>query len=275
MRALPSCEIVSITPDQARELLSSNEQNRKLRRPYVRQLALAMVRGEWRLNGEPIQVASDGTLLNGQHRLHAIIESEQTIAMLMVRDVVPEARRTIDSGSRRNLSDVLKLHGLSHTTNLAAALALLHRYRTTGRMDSSAQSAPTPVQALELLEREPELKDGVNLALRVYSDAHLRPSVGIVLNHLFNEVDPGAGRRFFDDLCSTRPRPLGDPLGELNRVLLRQYEERTYVLKTLGLSAITIKAFNAWRAGQQVLELTYRPREKFPVVGGAPAEEGG
>ena len=30
----------------------------------------------------------------------------------------------------------------------------------------------------------------------------------------------------------------------------------------------TIKAFNAWRTGRQVRELSYRPRDKFPIVGG-------
>lgn len=264
------CEIVTVTPADARELLSSNNHNRPLRRPYIDQLALAMSRGEWMLNGEPIQVSGDGTLLNGQHRLHAVVESGCTVEMLMIRNVAHEAQRTIDSGSRRNLSDVLKLHGLPHTTNLAAALVLLHSYRTSAKMDFSKQNAPTTIQALELLEREPGIKEHVNFAARVYRESHLRPSVGIALSYLFDEAHPGAGTRFLEELCSAHRRPPGDPVGELHKILRRLREERTYVFRTPALCAVTIKAFNAWRVGGQVRELSYRPREKFPTIEAQP-----
>jgi hypothetical protein len=267
MNAKPACEIVDMTPAQAQEILRLNQRNRILRRHYVRQLAQAMERGEWMLNGEPIQVASDGTLLNGQHRLHAVVESKRTVRMLMVRDVARDAQRTMDSGSRRNLADVLKLHGMSNTTNLAAAVALLHRYRKKARMESASHSAPTPTEALELLEREPRLIDGVQLACRVYRDAHLRISIAIVLCHLFNE-EAGAdeGTRFFEALCAAHQQPRGDPLGELRTILARVRDEQTYVLTTYMLCALTIKTFNAWRAGEYVRELRFRQGEKFPVI---------
>jgi hypothetical protein len=261
-----SCEIVAVTPAHAQELLHSNRHNRSLRRPYVRQLAKAMTRGEWALNGEPIQVASDGTLLNGQHRLNAVVESGETVSMLMVHNVASDTQRTMDSGARRNLSDVLKLHGMSHTTNLAAALALLHRHRTGARMESSSYSAPTAKQALDLLEREPKIRDDVQLAGRVYRDAHLRISIAIVLSYLFNEADSGAGTRFFEALCAAHAQPPGDPLGELRAILARVHNEQTYVLTTYTLCALTIKTFNAWQAGEQMRDLRFRPGEKFPVI---------
>jgi hypothetical protein len=266
MSAHLACEIVTVTPAYAQELLCTNRRNRSLRRHYVRQLAQAMARGEWALNGEPLQVASDGTLLNGQHRLHAVVESGETVSMLVVRNVAPEAQRTMDSGARRNLSDVLKLHGLSHTTNLAAALALLHRYRMNARMESASHSAPTPKQALDLLKREPGLRDGVPLASRVYRDAHLRISIAIVLCYLFNEAASGEGTRFFEELRMVHARPPGDPLGELRIVLARVHSEQTYVLTTYTLCALTIKAFNAWQASEQVRDLRYRSGERFPVI---------
>lgn len=261
-----SCQIADVTPRYAEELLDSNLRNRPLRGHYVLQLAEAMERGEWTVNGEPIQVGSDGTLLNGQHRLQAVVESGVTVKMLLVRNVNPNARRTIDSGARRNLSDVLKLHEHVNTTHLAAGLALLHRYRTGARMETSARNAPTPTQALELLDREPAIEQGVHLAQRVYREAHLRISITVVLCHLFNEADPGAGTRFFEALCVVDTTRRGDPLRELRIILARIHEEPTYVLRTYTLCALTIKAFNAWSADEKIRDLRFRSGEKFPSI---------
>ena len=50
------------------------------------------------VNGEPIQIAEDGTLLNGQHRLNAVIESGATVPMLVVRGL-PKRRDDDGRGS--------------------------------------------------------------------------------------------------------------------------------------------------------------------------------
>jgi hypothetical protein len=268
-----ACEIVAVSPEQASELLRTNTRNRSVRRQYVRQLAQAMQRGEWTVNGEPIQVAKDGTLLNGQHRLHAVVESGQTVPMLVVRNVPLAAQRTMDTGARRNLSDVLALRGESHTTNLAAALGLLYRYRNNAKMEGSGRSAPTTKQAVELLEREPGLRDCIPLACRVYRDTHLRISIAIVIGYLFNEVEPGQGTSFFKALCNAQAVP-GEPLGELRMILTRLRDEQTFVLNTYTLCGLTVKAFNAWRAGAPLHDLEFRSGgerpEEFPVIGAAP-----
>lgn len=264
------CEIVAVSPAHADELLRANTHNRPLRKHYVRQLADAMQRGEWTVNGEPIQISTDGTLLNGQHRLHAVLASGQTVEMLIVRNLPIVTQRTMDTGARRNLSDVLKLRNEIHTTNLAAALGLLHRYRSGARMDTSSHSAPTAKQALDLLEHEPGLKENLALAHHVYRDVHLRISVATVLSYLFNEADPRQGTRFFEALRADDTRPPGDPLRELREILTRVRNEQTYVLTTYTLCGLTIKAFNAWRTGESVPELRFRAGgespEAFPVI---------
>ena len=270
-------EIVEMTPKAAREILDRNTRNRSMRADYVRKLGAAMERGEWTVNGEPIQIASDETLLNGQHRLSAVVESGVTVPMLVVRGLPPKAQQTMDTGTRRNLSDVLALHGEIDTANLGAMLGLLHRYRTGERLDNTGRTAPTPTEALALLEKEPGIKDYIPLGRKTRA-VGMRVSIAAALAYLFDEVDPGEGTRFFEALCNFRAERQDSPIRALKNALDRVRNERGYRLSTYVLCAMTIKVFNAWRAGREMTVLFFRAGagEGFPeILSRAEIEAGG
>lgn len=263
-------EIVELTPADAREILERNTRNRGMREDYVRKLAGAMERGEWVVNGEPIQIADNGELLNGQHRLSAIVASGETVAMLVVRGLPVTTQMTMDVGTRRNLSDVLALHGEIDTTNLGAMLGLLYRYRNGDRLDYSSRTAPTATEAIALLEGEPQIRGYVSLGRKAFRDARMRVSIAGFLAYLFDEIEPGEGTRFFDVLCNAKNEPPGSPVRALRSILERQHKERAYKLSPYILSGMTIKAFNAWREGREMTLMIFRPTgsspEAFPKI---------
>jgi hypothetical protein len=262
-RPKTECKVVDLTPEMAQVMLANNSRNRNMRQAYVKRLAEAMTRGEWTMNGEPIQVAHDGTLINGQHRLSAVVHSGTTIPMLVISGLPVEALRTVDTGTRRTLSDVLALRGETDTINLAAALGLLHRYRKGARMDQAGSTAPTAQEALALLEREPGLRGALRNARNLHRRNYMRQSTMAVLAYLFDEADPGEGTRFFEELC-TPDETQGSPLRALQSVLASQRADRTYRLPAYSLCAITIKAFNAWRDATQIMVLSFKPGGKSP-----------
>ncbi len=279
-----SSEIVEVSPTVARSILENNPRNRTMRLDYVRHLASAMERGEWMVNGEPIQIAADQTLLNGQHRLSAVVESGETVPMLVVRGLPVKTQKTMDVGTRRTLSDVLALHGEKDTPSLAAVLGLLYRYRSGYRLDYQSRTAPTIPEALDLLHREPEVREAIVEARQVEREAKMRVSVGALLLYLFEEIDRGEGRRFFEVLCDPSGEPEGSGVRKLRSHLDRISEIRKYRTTTLVLSAMTIKAFNAWREGRPIESLVFRPGgrapEPFPEIlkrdqieGESPAEQ--
>ncbi|HET7443130.1 MAG TPA: hypothetical protein VFJ57_00580 [Solirubrobacterales bacterium] len=268
--------IEDLSPADARALLEQNTHNRSMRQDYVRKLAAAMERGEWRENGEPIQIAEDGTLLNGQHRLHAVVKSGVTVPFLVIRGLPVVSQATMDAGLRRNLSDVLALHGENETANLAAMLAMLYRYRNGHRLNNSGSTAPTSQEALALLADEPGIKEGLPLARQVLRDTGLRISVTAVLIYLFDEADPGQGTRFFEGICQPDGLSSGNPIVALRSILERDQRDPTYRLTSYVLFAMVIKAFNAWREGRDVFVLAFKPgtREAFPkILEPAPVEE--
>jgi hypothetical protein len=68
-----------ITPDMAADLLAVNVSNRNVRQRRVDQYARDMQVGRWQPTGEPITISDTGKLLNGQHRLMAVVQAGVTV----------------------------------------------------------------------------------------------------------------------------------------------------------------------------------------------------
>ena len=79
-------EIVTLTPALAAEWLNSNTCNRPLSTLRASRYARDMKAGDWRFNGETISFTADGRLVDGQHRLTAVVESGVTIQQVVVHE---------------------------------------------------------------------------------------------------------------------------------------------------------------------------------------------
>jgi hypothetical protein len=264
--AAPVPTIEHVTPDLAGALLAANRRNRNLRTSRVTQLAEAMERGEWELNGETIKVADDGTLLDGQHRLQAVVESGVGIDTLVMRDLSMRVQDTVDTGRRRRLADILKIEGYSDSHALGAAVSILHRLRNGHRIHYAHAGAPSAQQALDLIKREPQIQTSVRVARRVTKQVGGPIGVFSALHCVFYEVDPEPADEFFARLADGADLSRDDPLLHLRNQLSRPRKDRSYGQSPSNIAALTIKAFNLRRAGRRVSLLSFRANEKFPTV---------
>lgn len=264
--AASSLAVERVTPVIARELLTANRRNRNMRSSRVAQLAEAMRRGEWVLNGETIKIAEDGTLLDGQHRLQAVVDSGAEIDSLVMRGLPPAVQDTVDTGRRRRLADILAIEGYSDSHALGAALSMLHRFRTGKRIDYSHAGAPSAKQALELLEAEPEIERSVRVARNVTKKVGGPIGVFAALHRLFEETDPEPANEFYERLADGADLAKDDPLLHLRNQLARPRRDRHYAQSPNTIAALTIKAFNMRRAGRGVDLLAFRKTEKFPTI---------
>ena len=96
----------------AEEFLTHNIRNRNIRLPYVDELATYMRQGKWDVTHQGIAFYEDGTLFDGQHRLHAIIKAGIPVKM-MVTYGIPLATTHADTGLKRSEADLVKLMGNS------------------------------------------------------------------------------------------------------------------------------------------------------------------
>lgn len=113
--------VETITPDIAREYLKFNCENRPVSKAHVQFLSKMMKNGEWKLNGEAICFEGD-RLVNGQHRLHAVISAGIPVAFLVVRGCERDSFITYDSGKNRSAADVLSIKGVPNYTTVASVI---------------------------------------------------------------------------------------------------------------------------------------------------------
>ena len=100
-------EIEQIGPDEARQYLQQNLSVRLLGDGHVRDLAAQMTGGRWRCTGETLKFDGAGNLIDGQHRLHAVILSGMTVSFLVVRGVEEGSFAVIDQGRKRYVRQFL------------------------------------------------------------------------------------------------------------------------------------------------------------------------
>lgn len=257
-------EIVDITPDLAAEWLTKNTHNRHSRPRTVNAYAADMLAGAWRWNGESIKFAKDGKLLDGQHRLLAIVQSGVTVRMVVVWDLDDETQETMDGGTKRKFSDALTLRGERNASVLGAVIRFVHLWESGQRKMGSATFAPTNNQLFGTLDKYPWLRDSIP-TINKASKSGIPGSVVGLTYWLFSQIDSGDAEFFFDRLGDGQNLQKGDPIYELRRCIEAGRSARGTRSLTY-MTAVTIKAWNAYRDGNQIGVLRY-------IVGGASPEK--
>lgn len=262
----PTVTWEAITPTVAQELLGRNDHNRPLTKSRVASLASDMVSGRWVMNGEAIKLAKDGTLLDGQHRLAAVVQANVPINMLVVRGLHEKAQETMDTGGKRTFSNQLTLRGETYSYQLAAVLRMVWLWRHQGDSLTSAGFVrpPTNGELFELLEAYPEVRVQAPLVNRLVRNANMPGQVAGLCVWLLYRVDADDANAFFTALESGVGLQANDPIYVLRELLLRRpvAGDRAAVR---SLVAITIKAWNKYRRGEPCTALRW-------VQGGAHPE---
>jgi len=104
-------EFIKVNPEMAKTLLK-NGKNRQLKPSRVEQYARDMSNGEWRMCDSQICIDVNGNVMNGQHRLHAIIKSETEQVFSFLFGCTKEDMEKIDCGASRSLYDVTSLNDI-------------------------------------------------------------------------------------------------------------------------------------------------------------------
>jgi len=95
-----------VSPALAHSYLAKSAGNRQLNSDYVLSLAVAMESGKWDADASEIVFDEDGAMVDGHHRLHAIVAYGKPVRLLVKRGVSKSARGVIDTGRTRTIRDL-------------------------------------------------------------------------------------------------------------------------------------------------------------------------
>lgn len=104
-------QIITVTPEVAQSILDRHAPNRPLSRHVVGKYADDMASGRWVYNGQNVIFDVDGYLIDGQHRLSAVIKSGASVQMGVTTGVQRSTFDTIDTGRVRTNSDLMGMMG--------------------------------------------------------------------------------------------------------------------------------------------------------------------
>lgn len=167
-----------ITPEIAKEYLKHNRKNRKVKPKTVETYARDMARDAFITTHQGIAFDTDGELLDGQHRLLAIVVSGKPVTMMVSRDVPKEAIAVTDRGVTRSIYDVMSI-GANDAESNGEYKAL------TNQKTISALS-----QLVDCNYKQGAIKSGVNDVVRLFKE--FSDATTSVYNEIITKVGASA-----------------------------------------------------------------------------------
>lgn len=260
----PTAVVIDVTPHLARTWLRANTHNRNLRERAVADYARDMTAGHWTLNGEAIKFATDGTVLDGQHRLRAVIEADTTVQMLVVVGIDPAAQETMDTGRKRTTGDVMGLRGEANAHTLAAILRRVFAWNN-GDYRFTGNYAATNRECAQLLDEHPELRRSAEIAVRTRNAfPHIPQSILGTAHYLFSAIALDEAAWFFQRIADGAELPLGHPVLALRARVTSERLDSMRLPESRHM-AYLIRTWNAVRDGRSLDRLVHPPNSSMPM----------
>jgi hypothetical protein len=235
----------------ARLLVTANAaRNRKVSMPHVLKLARDMTDGHWYFTGDPVKIDDDDFVIDGQHRLLAIIKSGIAQHLAVLREAARDVQLVTDIGRSRTARDQLTIRGSSNTTNAAAGAKLLLKWRSGSIMNSQYQ--PTIPEIVMLVESTPELIEACQRVMKIRTQIARAPMSALVAAYVeAGALDVNARDFFFEKLTFGDELPQHHPILTLrNRFGSRGAGTHGTRFRQLGQLYLVVHSWNKWRADE-------------------------
>jgi hypothetical protein len=265
--ASPSMVVMEITPEMARAWLKTNVGNRPARQAHVKALQKAIANGEWKLTGDPIRFSASGKLIDGQHRLQAIVNSGITVQAVVMHGLQDDIFDVIDSGKGRSRSDLLCIDvGLPVETGkiLGTAVGIAYDYE---KGNFSFRGSVSSRELMDYVHRNPSLIASSEYAQRLpRSGTPVPRSIAAAFHFFASKLDQEAAEAFLTRLMVGVVNGQNDMLLHMRNLCSAALVARRPI-STPEIMARLIKIWNAEQRGKPIGYFSNtKPRqgENFP-----------
>lgn len=267
----PKLALITITPAKAKKMLATMGANRNLNQQWVNTLARDIKAGRWVVNGDTIRFMVNGQgkpeLIDGQHRLHAVILADTEIQSFVANDLPEGAMDSVDTNRTRTFANMLQIDGRRYTTCASAVTQMLWQLDKGIQPGSKKKAARASHSDLrETYERHPKIQE---MCAKSFCQPFLAPHSCIAFCfYLFWQKNKGQAEEWMKDFATGENLKAGDPVMTVRNkfIRLRSADQHARPTRSFYL-AMLIKSWNYRREGVQPKRFNWRDDEDdFPKV---------
>lgn len=265
--------IVKIGPAIARELLNRRHRARPVRSAHIEAMTKAMKDGRWLCPAQPIFIDRRGVLIEGHHRMHAVVRSgtEQYFMLGVVNEKYgKEMFMVLDATAPRSMGDTLTMYANpANSAMRAAIIGHVVLYARTERMVGG--SSQSKANRNDICRNNDKLGNARLLQATRFAN-RIRPimgaSVGGAIYTVASLYDKELAEEFITGIINGGTNR-DEPVHVVREALIRSREigNRVRSISTFVQSCMVIKAWNHWLQGETPTRITFNPvRERLPVM---------
>jgi hypothetical protein len=261
---------VLVTPAMAENWLISNIGNRPLDEARMRGYVDQMNKGNWELSTDALGFDTSEKLINGQHRLWAVVYHGKPVWFFVATGLDPEAFNVIDTGKNRTTGDLLGIKGFRAPAAMGAIarfVMLNKKGKTLNLKDTKKAQAATNQEVLEFSEKH---RQEIEEAYEVAEKTARKFRMGLVgreiggLYWIFSEFSKADALKFFELYASGENMDAKHPIFTLRqKFIMNASSAKKYGLR--DKLAWAIIAWNKFRSNSQMSQLRWNGEtDDFP-----------
>lgn len=254
-------EKILVSPALAQNFLLKNIKNRNIRQSSVSKYAKQMQLGGWREDtGELIKFSENGNLIDGQHRLEAVVLAGVPIHFHIATNLKENITDVLDTGSNRSSGDVFKLNNVQYSSSLPSIIQQYYALKNN-KKSAFGLHRDEKLSNSELLSKYYEnvlfwdkTASKTTYLYEKFSKILSHGLIGGMYAH-FYDICPITAESFINQLCT------GENISNKTILVLRKKltDDKLQMKKIpiLAKTAYIIKAWNHFRLGIEVSVLKY------------------
>jgi len=272
--------IIKFDKDLCEYILENhNTKNRPTTSSNVLTLSGEMVSGMWRFDGQPIRFDNEGNLIDGQHRLLAIIRANKThegfyLHLLVLTGLSNESFLVMDTGRKRTSSDTLATIGVEYYKTAATATKFIDAFKkgkygvNKTTLNGALSNFELPKYYDKLNKTEVKISNCLKFGEKLYSSSTsnlLTKSDIAAYNYLFGERNIEESNKFLQQVVLGIGLTPNSPALLIRDRLIRKKTDKTYNFSGKDRVQAMVYCWNKFRNNQEI-KLLRVPENYEPII---------
>lgn len=268
--------VEEISPEKAKKYLGDNyEYNRNIRAHVVKRYANDIVNGKWRWQvAPPIIFDGQGRVIDGQHRLAAVVRSGRTVESYVIRGADEEDYKVIDSGIPRKAGDLLR--DMPNSSHLGAVARIMlnwdagNRHGCFLRGGGHGGTIWTNRDVRDYVLSHPDIHTYVRKGMDAYRKIGVPVRVFALFARNAYEADQVAAESFLAQVESGVLLEPGSPAEVVRTQIVSESVKGRkgggYIYPSEAVYSWLVKGFNDFLAGKSHRRYTHPETEEVPDI---------